>query len=46
MDCKYMIEINDKGLFQDLRTGLKYHEITKEMIEGCLLGGFPTSLSS
>ena len=36
MDCKYMIEINDKGLFQDLRTGLKYHEITKEMIEGCL----------
>jgi hypothetical protein len=36
MDCKYMIEINDKGLFQDLRTGLKYHEITREMIEGCL----------
>jgi hypothetical protein len=36
MDCKHMIEINDKGLFQDLRTGLKYHEITKEMIEGCL----------
>jgi hypothetical protein len=31
-----MIEINDKGLFQDLRTGLKYNEITKEMIEGCL----------
>lgn len=36
MDCKYMIEINGKGLFQDLRTGLKYHEITREMIEGCL----------
>jgi hypothetical protein len=31
-----MIEINDKGLFQDYCTGLKYHEITKEMIEGCL----------
>jgi hypothetical protein len=31
-----MIEINDKGLFQDLHTGLKYHEITREMIEGCL----------
>jgi hypothetical protein len=31
-----MVEINDKGLFQDLRTGLKYHEITREMIEGCL----------
>jgi hypothetical protein len=28
-----MIEINDKGLFQDYRTGLKYNEITKEMIE-------------
>lgn len=36
MDCNYMIEINDKGLFQDIRTGLKYNEITKEMIEGCL----------
>lgn len=33
MDCNYMIEINDKGLFQDFRTGLKYNEITKEMIE-------------
>lgn len=36
MDCKHMIEINDNHLFQDLRSGLKYHEITKEMIEGCL----------
>lgn len=36
MDCKYMIEINDKGLFKDMRTGLRYYEITKEMIEGCL----------
>lgn len=36
MDCKYMIEINDKCLFQDIRTGIKYHEVTKEMIEGCM----------
>lgn len=32
-----MIEIaENETLFQDLDTGIKYHEITKEMIEGCV----------